>query len=420
MRDFTTSHPDFGVLDPGGFGHVALGIARTLDLDGRPVYAGGGWSVTSQFYDKDGNPIAPYGDPGLVGGHFDVDVYDEAPSTREIYHERQFDDKYDVTYVDIANDTRLLFEDVVGSAYPNDLRVVFVNPHNGGGGAFVFEAGNQLITGYTASGFETIFSPAELLQFRIDFISLANMRQTKPGTSQDDAAGRDGALSVQMYDTVSGDLVYELAVYNHFKKKKGGGSGGPPPIVPKTGDDACGVPFDDTVGSYGVLASGAVTDSVSYGKWYRDVPGTNLSKRHDIELIRNQSGIYEYSTASFFPVDGELYGNEGQAHNDLFTYSIQAEFTYNACADLFFEFEGNDDAWVFINGELVIELGGISTPSKQFVALDRLGLTDGEVFTLDFFFAKRHPTPDSLFIMRTNMVLDQRVITLPMSSALHD
>ena len=59
-----------------------------------------------------------------------------------------------------------------------------------------------------------------------------------------------------------------------------------------------------------------------------------------------------------------------------------------------------------MDDKLVIDLGGVVTPSRQYVALDRLGLVNGQEYTLDFFFAHRRDAAGSLFHMRTNLELD--------------
>ena len=54
--------------------------------------------------------------------------------------------------------------------------------------------------------------------------------------------------------------------------------------------------------------------------------------------------------------------------------------------------------------EGMIDLGGVHAAHDQFVDLNRLGLTDGESYPLDFFFAERHRT-QSNFRIQTNLLL---------------
>ena len=91
---------------------------------------------------------------------------------------------------------------------------------------------------------------------------------------------------------------------------------------------------------------------------------TTLNERATITLVRDDEGVYEYLDNTFHPIDGSLLGNEGDDHNNFFTYAIRAEFTYEQCTGQFVEFMGTDDAWLFIDGNMVMEILGLSPGPK--------------------------------------------------------
>jgi len=151
-------------------------------------------------------------------------------------------------------------------------------------------------------------------------------------------------------------------------------------------------------------ASGnAVESAETFDQWFRDVEGVNAGRSLSIKLVRNDStGSYVFDDrqdqfyldrGGFFPINGELYGDYQNDTNFHFTYAIDTEFNFKSGSGQTFRFVGDDDVWVFIDGKLVIDLGGVHSKIDQIVELDRLAwLKDGEVYSLQFFFAERHTT----------------------------
>ena len=141
----------------------------------------------------------------------------------------------------------------------------------------------------------------------------------------------------------------------------------------------------------------STTNQENFDQWYRDVPGLNKSKEFTIELKDNDGdGVYTFEDSSFFPINNELFGNEGRGKNFHFTYEIHTEFTYKPGQK--FKFRGDDEVWVFINGERVIDLGGVHGAEEQEVDLDTLGLQEGKSYYFDLFFAERHTTQSNFKI----------------------
>jgi len=150
---------------------------------------------------------------------------------------------------------------------------------------------------------------------------------------------------------------------------------------------------------------------------------TNAACR-DLDLSLDADGFWladisESSPAGgFFPLDDfkfldaantianpkydHIEQSSGVFHNYSFSMRVQAEFKY--IKGQFFEFRGDDDVWVFINKKLAVDIGGVHGPIQGSVNLDTLGLTEGETYPFNIFFAERNAT-GSNFKMRTSIDL---------------
>ncbi len=184
----------------------------------------------------------------------------------------------------------------------------------------------------------------------------------------------------------------------------------------------------DQAGSLQVGGSGnGFTSSERFDQWYRDVPGVNLSSTIQLTLTRvegtdryqfDSNSDTEHGTHGFFPVNGELYGDYKSGRNYHFTTEINTEFTFHRETGQTFMFSGDDDVWVFIDGKLVVDLGGLHPRRTQFLDLDRLDwLQDGRTYTLDIFHAERRYSGSNFRIETT---LQLRSIELPPTAALYD
>lgn len=158
--------------------------------------------------------------------------------------------------------------------------------------------------------------------------------------------------------------------------------------------------------------AGTVTTSgaANFNQWYNDVPGVNLSLPYDLVLGDIGGGVYEFQSSSFFPIDGLLFGNQGNSHNYHFTLELHNSFTYQP--GQMFNFTGDDDLFLFIDDQLVVDLGGVHSAQSASVNLDTLGLTAGQDYDFDLFFAERHTT-QSNFKMQTSIAFSQPTIPAP-------
>jgi fibro-slime domain-containing protein len=144
------------------------------------------------------------------------------------------------------------------------------------------------------------------------------------------------------------------------------------------------------------------TNASNFAKWYQDVPGFNQSQAYTLTLNETGTGtgVYSYSNSDFFPIDGQLFGNQGRNHNYHFTLHLEGQASFTA-SDLF-SFTGDDDLWVYLNNTLIMDLGGVHAAESDTISgadlINNYGLAADTLYDIDIFFAERHTVASNFHI----------------------